>query len=969
MAAVGFKVADAYVAIHADDDTAAGRDRIRRNTDDWAKKTGDSAGDNMARSMFTKLGTGLKVLFSTLARFALISSIVGVIGTAVSALAGYIVQLMGVLNTLGSVIIQAAGALLLLPGAFAVVLGSLLTIKLAFGGIGAALKAGMEQAGGAVQQQTDKIIKAFEKLTGTILGWRSSQRQVEADFDALQQALVASAGSLDITNAKGRAAAGAVDDIVKAAQQAAQAKYNETGSIQQANQVYDQYIQRLRGTLETYGVAQTSINDLLGSVSQFPTTFEAAAGSASQLDQAMQKLSKNAQELVRTLIGMKSVWMGIQFALQDALFAGVAAQLKSIAGNLVPTLTTGFTTLGTALHGVLEQLLAFLGATQTQSQLGGFFSGIAGVLDNISRALQPLLTVAFTIINASLVALRALTGGLADKAIGWVDKLGTMVDSGRFQELIDNGVAALKVLGAWFVDVFGIIKGVFGAAGKGDFFGWFDRLNKLVNSVPVQNTLVMVFQALRQAADAFTPALSQLIIQVGRIIMGFATLVPVVAPILDVLFKGLGQAIVALMPSLGRVLDTVGQVAVLLVGPLQAAIEILAQLVVAIGPSVSQILRGLGPVMDSLAAAAPAVGKALGDILGAIAKVLPVLGPVLGDVLVALANALSQIAVAVGPSLPLIFKALGDALVQLLPLLPALMPLIPILVQATVDVLTQLGPQLPGLVKSIVDLAIAVTPLVILLLKLYVIFQDIFVRFQLKPLVEGLTWVFNALVVVINWLVDAWRTLGDWLPKVGHWFEDLWTSIKNFFKAFWDKVTGFWGWITGLPGQILDNVKDFGTLLYNKGRDLIGGLIEGIKSKAADLVRTIKEGVTDLIPQWIKDKLKIGSPSKVMMGLGEDTMEGYTIGLQNKKPDLAKLLGTFTPPPGGGVAPLMPAGMGSTTFQMGSTFVKVQIGEKTVSDMVVTTMRQEPVAVAKAADEGNRQQAFLNPGRKRVGDR
>src|SRR5690606_875900 len=62
----------------------------------------------------------------------------------------------------------------------------------------------------------------------------------------------------------------AVGRFAQAAADAAQAKYEETGSIEAANEVYEGYIRQLRRTLDQAGLTDTQIEELISTYASMP---------------------------------------------------------------------------------------------------------------------------------------------------------------------------------------------------------------------------------------------------------------------------------------------------------------------------------------------------------------------------------------------------------------------------------------------------------------------------------------------------------------------------------------------------------------------------------------------------------------------------------------------------------------------------------------------------------------------------
>lgn len=172
--------------------------------------------------------------------------------------------------------------------------------------------------------------------------------------------------------------------------------------------------------------------------------------------------------------------------------------------------------------------------------------------------------------------------------------------------------------------------------------------------------------------------------------------------------------------------------------------------------------------------------------------------------------------------------------------------------------------------------------------------------------------------------IDAWNALKTWLSEtwesmkqgaidtwnsVKQFFIDLWESIKtntiNMWNAIKDGVTTAWentknavintaksivdgaaqAWEdmkTGVSNAV-DIVKEtFDTIrqidLLQIGKDIIDGLVNGIRSKIDDVVNAVKD-VAGSITGKIKDVLNIHSPSRVMAELGMFTSQGLAEGM------------------------------------------------------------------------------------------
>ena len=97
-----------------------------------------------------------------------------------------------------------------------------------------------------------------------------------------------------------------------------------------------------------------------------------------------------------------------------------------------------------------------------------------------------------------------------------------------------------------------------------------------------------------------------------------------------------------------------------------------------------------------------------------------------------------------------------------------------------------------------------------------------------------------------------------------------------------------------LPQVVAAIFKAFGDVKWGKiGKDIIGGIGKGI----TDAAGSIKKAVTDVagnVSKWFKDKLKIKSPSRVMIGIAKWVPEGVAVGIEKGLPVIEGVVSTMT---------------------------------------------------------------------------
>lgn len=156
----------------------------------------------------------------------------------------------------------------------------------------------------------------------------------------------------------------------------------------------------------------------------------------------------------------------------------------------------------------------------------------------------------------------------------------------------------------------------------------------------------------------------------------------------------------------------------------------------------------------------------------------------------------------------------------------------------------------------------------------------------IQGLLNGLLGMLgNLLQFFIDLPGKVLESLGDLGAKLVEWAKAAWNWLRDKMP---ENVQGFMDWIAGIGGRILDKLGDGGKLLYDFGKNIIQGLLDG----AGSLLSKLGEFLLDKVPGWIKEPFKkamgIASPSKVFKGYGQNIGEGLVIGLNDMAPDIQR---------------------------------------------------------------------------------
>ncbi|MFM9613917.1 phage tail tape measure protein [Streptomyces niveiscabiei] len=188
---------------------------------------------------------------------------------------------------------------------------------------------------------------------------------------------------------------------------------------------------------------------------------------------------------------------------------------------------------------------------------------------------------------------------------------------------------------------------------------------------------------------------------------------------------------------------------------------------------------------------------------------------------------------------------------------------------------------------------------------------------------SGTMSIWNAIVSFVRGLP---RTLANFFLKwtlvglfIGHW-----QSIKNGTEKKAGELVSV---AKGIPGRIVSAVGNLGSLLYDKGVDLVRGLVNGVLSMGGYLRSQLISFAKSKIPGPVADALGIHSPSKVMAdAVGRWIPAGIVAGIRSGQGALDRVMSTLVTPPAipspalagaGGYgygSPAAPASQGATVY-------------------------------------------------------
>lgn len=301
----------------------------------------------------------------------------------------------------------------------------------------------------------------------------------------------------------------------------------------------------------------------------------------------------------------------------------------------------------------------------------------------------------------------------------------------------------------------------------------------------------------------------------------------------DTLNVGLAQAITPMIPAIK---DGLG-----------GAIKFLAEWLPKVGTGIQSVVtwfQGFGQASAGAASTLSRVGPAIQGLVQAAGPMLTTFGQnVMGIV-----NAIRGF---VDVALPIVQQFVDGMRQRLEPMMPTFQ-----------SIFETVG----GIVSAAMELMQAIIERVTSVIK--VIWDDYGQNIMdvistvwgiIGPIIEGALKFIQGVIKTVTSIIK-----GDW--------SGAWENIKGAFSGAWDGIKQGLGrgaeWLLDqmrqLPGRILGALGNLGSLLMDKGTDLVRGLIDGIAGMGGRLVTFVRQFMLDHIPGPVREVLGINSPSRVM---------------------------------------------------------------------------------------------------------
>jgi len=442
----------------------------------------------------------------------------------------------------------------------------------------------------AAAEQLEDLQRA---LTGAALDEESAVLAVERAHERLAEAQKEGASGLDMREAELglRQAQQALEetrdrygDLKTEAAEAAKAGVEGSDEVIAAQKAVADAARGVQQAQQGVADAAENVRDAQQEVARAHEDAARAAGKSSAgmagLTENFDKLSNNAKDTVRAILSLSDGWTKLQHTVQDALFAGVAQDVKLLGGTYLPVLAKGMGGVATEFNTGARSTAAFLAEARQVQDVGMILSGTKTIAGEFAQTLKPIVSIFLDMSAVGMEVLTGLTGGLGKAAESAAAFVRNARETGQLRAWIETGLETVRKLGELFSNVGSIISTVF----SGLNLGGANFLDTLIRVSGKVEEFLKSFEG-QQALKALGTALSAVSAAVTQVLL--------------VALDELAPIIVTLAPGFAELAKQVGEVLV-------AAMRIAGPLLQAIAKGLADNVEWLGPLAIGLYAGAKA---------------------------------------------------------------------------------------------------------------------------------------------------------------------------------------------------------------------------------------------------------------------------------------------------------------------------------------------------------------------------
>lgn len=534
---------------------------------------------------------------------------------------------------------------------------------------------------------------------------------------------------------------------------------------------------------------------------------------------------------------------------------------------------------------VLQHEIAGL-KTSVGNDLIAAFGGVGGAVIKMVQAVEPLITAFFD----KVAALAEKIGPPLEKVFGAIaDRIGKLNFNGFTGQLssLSGPIAA--------------VTGLLGAAGLGG------ALNGLSGIPVIGGTLSKFGGILKGLGGPITlviGALAGLIATSPQLRSEFGTMLTGVFTSLQAAFQMLQPSIQTLMGALNQLVQAV----------MPVITNVIGQIIPMLTPIISTLVGALVPAIQGILTVVTAVVQAL---IPAVQGVEPIVTAVLA----AIGNGIQLVM----PIISQIGGLVTDVVAAITPIIQGLEPLVTAVVQAIVSVVQALMPVVQALQSIVAGVISAIVGFIgsTLLPAIQAMLPFI------QGIINGITMVVNGIVNVIQGVINLVTGLIN-----GNWRQ----AFDGFKQIVYGAVQGALGFLGGIGSAISGIFAGAGSWLWNAGKSILTGLLNGLKS-AWRSVTSFVGGIGSWI---VKHKGPISHDRRMLVPAGKAIMGGFDKSLKAGWKDVQRTVNGMNAQIHGGFDGDMskPGRTNVSTGVGGNTFVTQTFNYPAIAPTSISTQKK-----------------------------
>ena len=604
---------------------------------------------------------------------------------------------------------------------------------------------------------------------------------------------------------------------------------------------------------------------------------------------------KDAKDYIGDVIDQYNI---LKALTSEGFWSTAEAGVRAFSNAVMPLAQEHMPRLAAELGKIPGAVAAAFATPEGQNSLARFFENTRAALANMVDGFTALTSALLRLVDAGSAYLPRLGAAFTAQMEQFDAWTARITSDGSFEQWVENGITALK--GLWAV--LGQTIGIFGAlstaarsaggASLNDLAAGLERVNTALRGPAWQGALTTVFEGAHTAMGNLGPAVQAL----GD---AFINLAPTLARIMDLATQIATVAIVGIAEALQDPVFTSG-----LGSMLEGALAGMQ----AFAPAFTEIAKHMGYILELAGVMAEAFGALLADALIAFAPVIPALTDAIAALVPVLTEGLLAAVQFLAPLIVAVVTAISDwvqANPELAAALLAVIVALGLLISAVVSIISFVAPII-GAIATIVGAVGMVGTAALLAAAGWALAIGLIIG-ALVALVAAVIVYWDEIVAWWNAGLEqmgidterGWQGVLDWwhegmgsmqqqakdgLAAIGRWWSEGWASMGQQLSEAWSGFTESVAagmvdvveYFAGLPGRITEALGDLGGLLMEAGASIMGGFLNGLKSKWGE----VKDFVGGIAPWVAEHKGPISYDRTLLVPAGLAIMDGFNKALR-----------------------------------------------------------------------------------------